>query len=174
MTKTRQTLPPLDRAALTQLYNDNYDLVYRTIAFRVGDPQMVEDLTNEVFARLLAALKKKRVREESYKGWLLTVSRNVVADYYRKQKRWNMTQLTDQLQSADQTPEQQVDKQIRMQRVAQAVAKLPESQQEVLALRFGAGMRIREVAAYLNKSLGAVKMLQARAITRLASELEIV
>lgn len=162
----------LDSDSLTRLYDENYDLVYRTIAFRVGDPQTVEDLTSEVFTRLLTALKRGRAPNESPRGWLLTVARNVVADHYRKQSRWQWTRLTEWLASDAQSPDQHTEQQLNAAALRQSVNKLPKSQQEVLALRFGYGMPVREVAQLLKKSEGAVKMLQARAVAALAQEMQ--
>lgn len=162
----------LDSDSLTRLYDENYDLVYRTIAFRVGDPQTVEDLTSEVFTRLLTALKRGRAPDDSPRGWLLTVARNVVADHYRKQSRWQWTRLTEWLVSDVQSPDQHTDQQLSAAALRQSVDKLPKAQQDVLALRFGYGMPVREVAALLEKSEGAVKMLQARAVAALAREMQ--
>ncbi len=162
----------LDSESLTRLYDENYDLVYRTIAFRVGDPQTVEDLTSEVFTRLLTALRRGRTPDDSPRGWLLIVARNVVADYYRKQNRWKWVRLTERVESNEQSPDQQADQQMGLKALRQSVNKLPKSQQDVLALRFGYGMRVREVAQLLDKSEGAVKMLQARAVTTLTQEMQ--
>ncbi len=162
----------LDSDSLTRLYNENYDLVYRTIAFRVGDQQVVEDLTSDVFTRLLVALKRGNAPDTSPRGWLLTVARNVVADHYRKQSRRQWTRLSDWFASDEQSPDQQTDQQLQNAALRQSVNKLPKAQQEVLALRFGYGMPIREVAQLLEKSEGAVKMLQARGVAALAREMQ--
>ncbi len=162
----------LDSDSLTRLYDENYDLVYRTIAFRVGDPQTVEDLTSDVFTRLLTAMKRGRAPAESPTGWLLTVARNVVADHYRKQNRWQWTRLTEWLVSDETSPDQRTDQQLSAEALRLSMNKLTKMQQQVLALRFGYGMPVREVAELLEKSEGAVKMLQARAVATLAREMQ--
>ena len=69
------------------------------------------------------------------------------------------------------TPEQQAGQAIANERLHRAMGRLTDEQQNVLALRFGAEMPIKEVAQLMDKSVGAVKMLQARALAMLNEQL---
>ena len=162
----------MDRLELAKIFDENYDLVYRTIAFRVPDRPTAEDLTSEVFARLVTAAKRNRMPDGSPRGWLLTVARNVVADHYRKQNRWKWTQLTEDLMSLDNLPGTDIDKAERLNRLNTALKRLPDVQQQVLALRFGAKMSARDTADVIGKKAGAVRMIQVRAIAALARDLK--
>ena len=166
----------LDGEALTEIHNRYYGAVYRYISFRINDMHTVEDLTSEVFTRFLSALRDRHAPQNTIQGWLYGTASRVVKEQYRKQKRVELTALDETLQSQLMGPEQGVEKSLAMEKLRTALSSLTEDQQHVLALRFGQGMPIREVAGIVNKSEGSVKMLQVRAIaalTRRFSEAEV-
>lgn len=163
-------LQAFDGEALTDVYNQYHTAVYRYIAFRVNDDATAEDLANEVFTRLLAALRRRQAPATTVRGWLFGVAERVVADHYRKRSRWRFGWLSEDLPSPADSPEQHVGHALRLAQLRAGLHRLSADQQHVLALRFGYGLPIAEVAALIGKSEGAVKMLQARAIARLAEE----
>ena len=86
-------------------------------------------------------------------------------------KRMNFAPLVDEMVSNDERVEERIQNKLVWGKVQSALKELSEDQQQVLALRFGFGMRIREVAQTLDKSEGSVKMLQVRAITNLQNQM---
>lgn len=158
----------LDSDALAQIHRLYYDSLYRYIVLRVSDQATAEDLTSEVFTRLLEALHRGRAPRQTLRGWLYQVASNVVADHFRRDYRAPQVQLEDDLPTDDTGPLGKVIKGLRTAQLLDAVGELTEEQQQVLALRFGAGLSIKETAAQMEKSVGAVKMLQARAVDRLS------
>lgn len=158
----------LDEEALTEIHNRYYSDVYRYISFRINDMQTVEDLVSEVFTRFLSALRDRSAPQNTIQGWLYGTASHVVKEQYRKQKRSETVPLDESLHSQGMGPEQRVEKSLTHELLRMTLAGLTEEQQHVLALRFGQGMLIREVAAVVNKSEGSVKMLQARAIAALS------
>jgi RNA polymerase sigma-70 factor (ECF subfamily) len=95
----------------------------------------------------------------------------VVKEQYRKQKRSKTTALHESLPSQMMGPEQGVENSMSLEQLRNALPRLTEEQQHVLALRFGQGMSIRAVAKLIDKSEGSVKMLQARAVAALTRHL---
>ncbi|MEZ4518862.1 MAG: sigma-70 family RNA polymerase sigma factor [Chloroflexota bacterium] len=94
-------------------------------------------------------------------------------EHYRKQKRMALTELGESVPGTETGPEQRLEeKQLRL-KLLSAMEELTDDQQNVLALRFGYGMPIREVAEVIVKSEGSVKMLQARAIMALTQRLAV-
>jgi len=161
----------LDQAALAEIHERYYTAVYRTISFRVNDQQSVEDLTSEVFTRFLRAIRDKHAPKNTIRGWLIGVANNIVKEYYRQKKRDNWAEFDDLMAESGRSPDEETNLNLQKEQLYQAVMTLTEDQQQVLALRFGFEMPIREVAHSLNKSEGAVKMLQARAIAGLTQKL---
>jgi len=161
----------LDEDALAEIHNQYYGAVYRYISFRINDMHTVEDLTSEVFIRFLSALRDRHAPQNTIQGWLYGTASRVVKEQYRKQKRTKLAALDESLPSTMPGPEQGVEKNMTLQQLRAALPQLTEDQQHVLALRFGQGMAISDVARLVDKSEGSVKMLQARAIAALTRHL---
>lgn len=157
----------LDPDVLTEVHDLYYPAIFRYIAFRVGSQETAEDLTSEVFTRLLSAIRDRSAPQNTLRGWLYGVASRVVADhhrqYYREEKLKSMR--PDGNDPVD--PSEIVSDKLKVADLAAALSKLTEDQQEVIALRFGYGMPIREAAQMMGKSEGAVKQLQAKAIASL-------
>jgi len=161
----------LEPEALAEVHDAFYVPIFRYIAFRVSEHELAEDLTSEVFARLLSALRDHTAPQKTLRGWLFSVASRIVKDHYRKQYRRPQTRLDESILAADIGPEQALDITLTQENLHQAMATLTEEQQNVIALRFGQGLSIRDAAHVTGKSEGAVKMLQARAIQALSKRL---
>jgi RNA polymerase sigma-70 factor (ECF subfamily) len=162
----------LDPQALAEVHNTYYPAIFRFIAFRVGQQEVAEDLTSEVFLRLLSAVRDRHAPQNTLRGWLYGVASRVVADHHRQHYRAIQRAVdppsTDDL--AD--PVATVYRQETLDSLYRAMSELTEEQRDVIAMRFGMDMPIREVANALGKSEGAVKQLQARAIAALSHRLD--
>jgi len=158
----------LDQDALAQIHDTYYTPIFRYVAFRVGDRHVAEDLTSEVFIRLLSALRDRTAPQNTLRGWLYGVAARVVSDHFRKHYRAPEVELDETLVSHDGNPAEVVEKMLTHEDLKQAVSQLTEEQQHVLGLRFGYNMPIQEVARALGKTEGAIKQLQARALAALA------
>lgn len=161
----------LDSQALAQIHDAYYRPIFRYVAFRVDDHQVAEDLTSEVFTRLLTALHRRQLPRRTLEGWLFGVAARVVSDHYRKHYRTRQVGLDESLASTEASPAEVVDIMMIRETLKRAMATLTEDQQHVIALRFGQEMPIREVAQIMGKSEGAVKQLQVRALAMLARKM---
>jgi len=159
----------LDQEALAIIHDQYYKPIYRYIAYRVSDPQNAEDLTSEVFIRLLNALRDKHAPQNTLRGWLYGVASRVVKEHYRDKKKHNWSELEDNVVNHSDNPAKLFENKIVKERLVTVMHDLTEEQQNVLALRFGYEMPIKEVADTMGKSVGSVKMLQARAIASIAN-----
>jgi len=161
----------LDQGALAEIHDAYYGPLLRYIAFRVSDQQIAEDLTSDVFTRLLTALHDGRAPETTLRGWLYGVAANVVNDFHRQRYRRPQTELPETLASPHGDPTEAAERTLQQNHLREALVELTLEQQDVLALRFGYDMPIRDVAETLGKSEGAIKQLQARAVTMLSKKL---
>jgi RNA polymerase sigma-70 factor (ECF subfamily) len=162
----------LETEALEEIHDMYYVPIFRYISFRVNEHETAEDLTSEVFTRLLSALQDKTAPQKTIKGWLFSVASRVVKDFYRKKYRRKQVVLEESVPSLADGPAQRVESMITNENLRGAITALTEEQQEVIALRFGYEMSIREVAKTIGKSEGAVKMLQARAVAALSRKMQ--
>jgi RNA polymerase sigma-70 factor, ECF subfamily len=161
----------LDDDALAQIHDTYYTPLFRYIAYRVSDQQVAEDLTSDVFVRFLSALRDHTAPQNSLRGWLYGVAARVVNDHYRQHYRRPETQLPETLVAGGDDPLDHVATRLSRDELQEAMKGLTPDQQDVIALRFGFEMSIREVAGTLGKNEGAIKQLQARAIAALARAL---
>jgi RNA polymerase sigma-70 factor, ECF subfamily len=162
----------LDKEALAEIHDKYYQGVYRYFSFRMPDHQTAEDLTSEVFIRFLKAIRDKHAPQNTIPGWLFGAARNVAKEYYRQSKKIELVTITEQIPAGGKSPESSLANRQDVQALGKAMEQLTEDQKHVLALRFGYGLPIREVAELINKSEPAVKMLQARAIAALSQQME--
>jgi len=157
----------LDEEALAQVHEQYYNAIYRYMSYRVNDLQTAEDLTSEVFIRFLHAIQQKNAPQNTIRGWLFGAASLILKEHYRRKKRTQLTELDESLPSEWQEPTEDIEMQDNKKALHRAMANLTEDQQQVLALRFGSEMPVRDVAKSMNKSEGSIKMLQVRAIAAL-------
>ncbi len=155
-----------DRQALAEVYDQYFNRIHNYIRYRLGEPETAADLTGEVFLALVNAVKAGNAPNVSLTGWLYTVARNVVADYIRGKVR--TVPLMDNLEADGPTMTEQVHLSQLAPVLRRAILQLTEDQQHVIALRFGQEMSLAETAEIMDKSVGAIKALQHRALASLA------
>jgi len=162
----------LDPVALKTLHQRFYGPVARYIQLKVGNPATIEDLSGEVFVRVLEGLRRGRGWNKSPQAWIMGIARHVVADYYRKQERSIEIKLSDDLRAAEEnTPPYQAMLNERKRLLWEAIQQLTDDQRDVVLMRFMAGIDIKGVAEGINKTPGAVKSLQYRALRALAEKM---
>ncbi len=156
-----------DPGRFAELYELNFHRVYAYVACRVQDRSQRQDLTAHVFQQALANIGKFKWRGAPFVAWLYRIAANAIADQARKQSRETAETELATNPSVDADLEQ-VERRTRLFR---AVEALPEDQRRVILLRFAEEKSIREIAADLNRSEGAVKQLQFRGLENLRTRL---
>jgi RNA polymerase sigma-70 factor (ECF subfamily) len=159
--------------AVGELYDRHHEDIFRYVWSRVGDNGSAEDLTGEVFTRMVASLPDYRPRGVPFRAWLYRIARNLVVDHYRKEKGLDLVPLNhaEGLRGDGSDPDLMAERQLTLERVQRALARLDPSQREVVELRFLVGLSLREVALTLDKTVAAVKSLQHRGLTSLRAAL---
>jgi RNA polymerase sigma-70 factor (ECF subfamily) len=155
-----------DQEALAEVYDRYFDQIYRYLNYRLGEPEIAADLAGDVFLALVDSLKSGKPPRTSLSGWLYTVARNLAADYIKQKGR--TVSLIEELVSEEPSLTDQVHVAQLAPILKKAILQLTEEQQHVIALRFGQGLSLAETAQLLDKSVGAIKGLQHRALASLA------
>lgn len=158
-----------DMAALAALYDQHYGLIFRYLRARLGDREAVEDLTGEVFQRMLTALPKYRAQGLPFRAWLFRIAHNLLVDHYRQLGRRVTVEWEDTAETADPgaDPATQIEQTLTLAQAYRALAELDDHQRVVVTLRFLSGLSLRETALALGKSEDAVKALQRRGLAAL-------
>lgn len=164
-----------EERALTRLYHVFSDRVFRFIYYRVQDRPRAEDLTNEVFVRMLESVENFRPSGDdaslALTAWIFTIARNLLIDDYRRQK----IRATEPLPEGDEELADDsfdVDLHLTRAELQNALTQLTEEQQTVLLLRFEEGFTSVQVAKMMGKTDMAVKALQRRALATMARLLD--
>jgi RNA polymerase sigma-70 factor (ECF subfamily) len=162
-----------DTEAFGQLYDRYVTGVFRYVYFRVGNSQLAEDLTAETFLRALRSLHTFQWKGKDFAAWLTTIARNLINDHF-KSRRVRSEFSTDAFPDrADvrRGPDEDVLAMLSNEALMQAVASLPADQRDCVLMRFVQELSIAETAQVLDRSEGAIKQLQLRAVRSLAKML---
>ena len=160
-----------DQAALAQVYDQYYDRIYHYVFRFVGQEAAAEDLTANVFLRLLKAVRSGNEPHTNLLAWLYRVAHNLVVDSFRRSPAAEDLELTEWLEGYDPDLTHIVEQRLQMERVRRALLELTPAQQQVIVLKFLQGLDSVEVAAILDKSEGAIDALQHRALLALRQAL---
>lgn len=163
-----------DEGALGEIYDRYESRIFSYIFRRTGETELAEDLTAQVFIKMLQAIRDRKAWHSSFSGWLYRIAHNLVIDFYRQRDRQPNVGLdeTAEIVAEHDNPVATVEQQITAERVRAALRRLTEEQAEVLSLRFLEGYSIIEVALMMNKTEGAIKALQYRAVATMRLLLE--
>jgi RNA polymerase sigma-70 factor (ECF subfamily) len=158
-----------DEAALSELY-DRYELkIYSYIYRRTSDQALSEDLTAQVFLKMLEAIHNERAWHSSFSGWLYRIAHNLVIDHYRSRDRQKQISLDEAPHMPDMahSPVRAAEIALDSEALRAAIRRLTEEQAQVISLRFLEGYSFGEIAEMMDKTEGAVKALQHRAVATL-------
>jgi len=147
------------------LYERHFDRVYAFVARRSGSRGEAEDLTAEVFHQALANLGRFEWRGVPFAAWLLQIARNAVADRWQRLAKERGEPAPDPDATGGPADAD------RRAMLADLVGRLPRDQQHVVLARFVEQKSIREIAAALGRTEGAVKQLQLRALESLRARM---
>ncbi|NNJ09555.1 sigma-70 family RNA polymerase sigma factor [Chloroflexales bacterium ZM16-3] len=153
-----------DPGAISEIYTLYARLILRYIYLRVGEHELAQDLTQEVFIKVIHGIARFEYRDEkSFLGWLYTIASNVLSSHQRR-RRLSSTSFDLQNNLIDQRSQDTARTITDRVALQQAIEQLTTDQQQVLALRFFADMSNSEIAGLLRRTEGAIKALQHRAI----------
>jgi RNA polymerase sigma-70 factor (ECF subfamily) len=155
-----------DREALGFLYTRYADSIHGYVRSIVHDPHEAEDVTQQVFAKLIHVIGKYEERDVPFFAWVLRVARNVAVDHLRRQRLVPVEELmTSDQGSGDPAGSR------RMRDLREALSLLPKDQCEVLVLRHFAGLSPLEIATRTGRSEGSIHGLHHRGRRALKAEL---
>lgn len=171
---TNTTSSLLERAqrrepdAVAELYRLHVQSIARYIGYRIPDAAVVEDLTAEVFLRMVESLPRYRPTGAPFEAWLYRIAAAQVANYYRHHQRHPQASLNEAMGSESTPVEFNVQKQQEIHELQTALTNLSDEQRTILFLRFVERKSHQETAHLLGKTVEAIATAQHRALKRLA------
>lgn len=165
--------PAEDDSLCALLYRCHASGILAYLQRHVPTQEDAEDLLLEVF---LAALEYESrlasLSEDEHRAWLVTVARNKMIDYHRRASRrrfFSLEKVKSSLGDEEKTPEEVVIDNEEYDRLRSYLQQLSVAQQEVLQLRFTAGLRCAEIASTLQKREGTIRSMLSRTLNTLRS-----
>ncbi|MGE0598681.1 MAG: RNA polymerase sigma factor [Dehalococcoidia bacterium] len=149
-----------ESAAWTALFEQQKDVVFRSALSLVGERELAEDITGQVFLEAIEGIGRFRDRGVPLTAWLLAIARHRSIDAMRKRRRERNTGVPPAESGA-----------FTANPALSALGQLTPEQREIIHLRFVEDLPIEEVARLTRRSPGAVKSLQHRALRQLRSQL---
>lgn len=155
------------------MYDAHLSRVYAFFAYRLGDAGDAEDLTATTFERAVRHSARYDAKRASVSTWLMAIAQNVLIDHFRHHAR-RPERLTDgadldelpQAEARDRGPSLGLEPELEA-----ALARLPERDRLIVALRFGADLRAKEVAAVTGLTEANVHQVLSRSLRRLRDAL---
>ncbi|GAB4109711.1 MAG: sigma-70 family RNA polymerase sigma factor [Roseiflexaceae bacterium] len=160
-----------DPEAIGWLYERYAPMVRRYVAARVGDPQLAEDICGDVFVKVIESLSRYEDRGWPFSAWLYRIAYARTMDIMRQARRRPSVPLDETLPGDENTLDETIVSKVAYLELQQVMNVLTNDQRTVLRLRFGEDRSLAEVAESLGRTVGSIKALQHRGLTRLAEEL---
>ena len=166
-----------DARAFGELYECHAPAIFRYLFAHLDSQMDAEDLTGEVFLKAWQSLPKYTERGAPFLAFLFRIARNALVDHYRRAHRQE-SKSPDELDGYRDTsklePIDMVGNQMEHQHIMMVLSRLRQDYQSVLTLRFIGELSPEETAQVMQRSVGAVRVLQHRALIALRQELEII
>jgi RNA polymerase sigma-70 factor (ECF subfamily) len=157
-----------DRSALEELYLLHFDRIYSYLHMSVGSRHDAEDLTTQTFVKMLESIGRFRWRSVPFSAWLFRIAHNLAMDHFRARRRWQPEEeIPEPAGVEEDSAEDQALASIGDASLLELIARLSPEQRQVLTLKFVFRFSNGEAAAILDKTEGAVKSLQHRALATL-------
>lgn len=170
MTKDKQLLRRarrLEEEALSTIYDRYSDPLYAYAFRHLGDQQTAEDMVAETFERFLTAVQGGGGPEDHLQAYLYRITHNLITDFYRREPPPTLELKEEQLSREGDQPGEIFTAWQEADRLRQALRLLTPEQRQVIMLRFVEGWSTKAVARTLEKSPGAVRGQQHRALASL-------
>lgn len=160
-----------DPEAFAWLYERYQERIYRFVLLRLGDLTDAEDVTEQIFLKMIERISSFTWRGSgSFAAWLYRIAYNQVIDAARAASRRPQVQLAPEhdRQEADVgDPHEYAERMDFLRQIKVAMEELSDLQANVILLRYGAELSIAEVAEVLDRTRGTVAAVQSQALRKL-------
>ena len=159
---------------LIQVFEVYHKRVYSYFYYRVNDTNAAEDLTSQVFEKVIKNRTSYQKEKAPIGIWVFAIAKNCLNNYFRQQKRYQFAPIDTIVEwfSNKETPEDYVLMGERNVKLHQSVNRLKERERNIIALKFGAGLSNRDIASIIEISETNVGSILYRSIKKLKKEME--
>lgn len=160
------------REIFAELYDEFMPKVFRYIHYKVSNQQLAEDLTSTVFEKALVNFDKYSSDKAAFSTWVFSIARNSLIDFYRTNKMKKQVSLDGAIEmpSREPSPQEVVEKKAEQECLRGCLSRLPEEDQEIIALKFAGEFNNRQIARMLGLSESNVGVRLFRAVKKLRED----
>ena len=170
------SLPTTDEVKyeLDYIFETYYKRIYNYIFYRVNSHDVAEDLTSKVFENVMLKIETYCKEKSPFEVWLFIIARNIINDYFRNKKKHNIFSLNviKDLVSKEKSPESIVLTKEINSGLLKALNILDSRERNIIALKFGASLKNKEIAEILDITESNVGVILYRTLKKLKSEIE--
>ncbi|HNT30492.1 MAG TPA: RNA polymerase sigma factor [bacterium] len=155
----------LDHSDLVTAFEQYNELLYKYVYVRVGEQDIAEELTQDVFLKAWHARSRFDPRKASLKTWLFAIALNTIRDHLRNPKIH--AELNEETAPVLESVAQAVEHQQLHEQILALMHTLRPIDQELLTLRYINELSPREIAIIAQQPYGVIKVRLHRALTKL-------
>lgn len=160
-----------EKDAFGLIYDAFSEKIYKFIYFRVGHRETAEDILSDTFVKAWSKLNQVS-SSNTFSAWVYQIAKHNIIDYYRLKKTTvDLEDVSDILVDLA-NPIDELNLQMEQKRILSILDQLSTEQRQVIKYRFFEDLSNEEIAQIMNKSEGAIRVLQHRAIIRLKQLLQ--
>lgn len=157
----------------TYIFETYYKRVYNYIFYRVSSHHEAEDLTSQVFEKVMTKIDTYIEEKSKFEIWMFSIARNVINDYFRETKRHKVFSIDSfkDLISNKKNPEDIVGTRETNDELLNALKILDAREKSIIALKFGANLKNTEIAEIMQLTESHIGVILYRTMKRLRREL---
>lgn len=156
-----------DQKSFGLIYDEMIDQIYRYVFFKTPSMEVAEDLTEDIFFKVWKNIKKYQKQKHPFSSWVFRIAHNEVVDFYRKNKEVIALNEIWQDEKTENKPETLVENAFIQKELHTALQTLPDSQSQVIVLKYINDLSNTEIAQTMNKSETAIRILLSRGLSKL-------
>lgn len=168
--------PTFNEDIFNSFYEEYYEKVYNYVYFKTGERANAEDLTCGIIEKVLNNLHRYNAAASGLNTWIFTIARNHLIDWFRlKSRNESCFEDGEERQIADREtarPEEAVIRAEQEEMVRGLLQRLPETEREVMILKFWGGLKNIEIAAQLGMNSNGVNVTVFRTLKKLKKMIE--
>lgn len=157
---------------IERLFAEHAKRLYAFLTYRTGDPTTSEEIVGDTFERVIRSRRRFDRRKGSEQSWIYTIALNLLTDHQRRAgaEQRALDGVGHAGDAAD--PDDRLAGFADRDELFAALDRLEPGVREVLALRYGADLRLKDIAKLTGRPLSTVHERLQRGLRRLQAELE--
>jgi len=161
-----------NQQAFAHIYDLYQDKIYRFVYFRVSNENLAQDLTSEIFIKVLDYLKNGK-EIENFQSFIYKIARNLIIDFYRQagQEELPIDEFVEENIPEEKDLIGAINDKFELEKIQEALSQIPDQYREVIILRFIEDLSFKEIAKIMDLKEAHTRMLAHRGLKLLRQQI---